>query len=92
MVARLAGTLSGAVTETLAYRLTGSLIDDEGYAENVANGNTINGRDSHTLRGKLAWQPSDRLALDWSSDFSESDCGCNALGVREIRESAGQQA
>lgn len=89
---RLAGTLSGPVTNTLSYRLTGALVDDDGYAENVANGNTVNGTDNHTLRGKLLWQPTETWALQWSSDYSESDCECTALGVREIRASNSQQA
>ncbi len=89
---RLAGTLSGPLGDTLSYRLTGALVDDDGYAKNVANGNTVNGNDSYTLRGKLLWQPNEALELEWSSDYSESDCECNALGVREIRESPNQQA
>ena len=54
---RIDGTVSGPVSDTLGYRLTGSKVDDDGWAKNVYNGNKINDQDSYTIRGKLLWQP-----------------------------------
>ncbi|GAB5452387.1 MAG: TonB-dependent receptor [Halioglobus sp.] len=88
---RLNGTVSGPLSDTLSYRLTGSAIDDGGFGENRFNGDTINSRENYTLRGKLLWQPSAELEFLWSSDYGDHDCECNYLSVRDIRESTQQQ-
>ncbi len=89
---RLDGTVSGPITESLTYRLTGSIVDDDGFSQNVFNGERVNNDESYSARGKLLWQPSEDLEFLWSSDYSERDCDCTALGVRSILESPDQQA
>ncbi len=65
-------TASGPLTDTLGFRVTGSYADDEGYVENVFDGNTLNGSEDWSLRGKLRWEPTDSLRLNFSGDSSES--------------------
>lgn len=89
---RLGGTVSGPITDRLTYRLTGSAVNDDGFIENRYNGDTLNGGDTYTARGKLLWQPDEDLELLWSSDYSKTDCDCTALSVRSIMESPGQEA
>jgi iron complex outermembrane recepter protein len=50
---RLDGSVAGPLTDTLGFRLTGSGVDDDGYAENVYTGDTINDSESYNMRGKL---------------------------------------
>ncbi len=88
---RIDGTASGPITNTLSYRLTGSAVDDGGYAKNVFNGNKVNDEESYTARGKLLWQASDALEIVLSADYSERDCDCTALAVRSIMESPEQE-
>ena len=89
---RLDGTVSGPITDVLSYRLTGAWVDDGGYAKNVFNGDKVNTRESLDLRGKLLWQATDDLELLFAADYGKRDCDCTALGVRDIRESAQQEA
>ena len=81
---RIDGTVSGPLSDTLGYRLTGSKVDDDGWAKNVYNGNKINDQDSYTIRGKLLWQPDEDLEFLLAGDYHENDCNCLALSVREI--------
>ena len=81
---RIDATVSGPLSNTLGYRLTGSKVDDDGWAKNVYNGDKINDQDSYTVRGKLLWQPDDNLEFLLAGDYHENDCNCLALSVREI--------
>lgn len=89
---RLDGSVAGPITDTLGYRLTGSGVDDDGYAKNYYNGDSINDNESYNVRGKLLWQASDNLEWMFASDYSKSDCHCTALSVRAILEGPDQQA
>jgi len=88
---RLDGSISGPITDSLGYRLTGSGVNADGYAENVYNGDSINDTQSYNIRGKLLWQASDDLEFMLASDYSKSDCDCTALSVRAILEGPNQQ-
>ena len=83
---RLDGSLSGPITDTLGYRITGFGLNDDGYSKNVYNGKTVNDNESYSVRGKLLWQANDDLELMFASDYSKSDCDCTALSVRYILE------
>jgi iron complex outermembrane receptor protein len=88
---RLDGTVSGPLTESLGYRLTGSRVDDDGWAKNAYNGDKVNDTDSYTLRGKLLWQPTEALDLLLAADYSRNECDCIALSVRSILEGPRQE-
>ena len=88
---RLGATVSGPLTDTLSWRLTGAAVDDDGYMENVYDGKTLNGTESYSARGKLLWQPDDGLELLWSSDYQRIECDCTALSVRAILPSGSQK-
>jgi len=89
---RVDGTVSGPLTDDLSYRVTGSAVDDGGFAENVYTGDKINNTETWNVRGKLLWQPREDLELLWSSDWSATDCDCTALSVRSIMASPQQEA
>jgi iron complex outermembrane recepter protein len=88
---RLDGSVSGPITDTLGFRLTGSGVDDDGYVENVYTGDTVNDSESYNVRGKLLWQASDALEFMLASDYSKSDSHATALSVRAILEGPDQQ-
>lgn len=69
------GTLSvsGPIGSQLSYRLTGSHSDFKGNVDNIATGNTVNGRDDTTLRGKLQWDASDALSFTLGMNYSEGE-------------------
>jgi iron complex outermembrane receptor protein len=89
---RFGGTVAGPLTDTLSVRLSGSAIDDDGFAKNVVDGENINNSESYTVRGKFLWQPREDLELMWASDYSETDCDCTALSIRSVMESPSQDA
>lgn len=89
---RLDGTLSGPINDQLGFRITGNIVDDDGWATNAFNGEDINGRESWTVRGKLLWAINEDLEMLWVSDVSDSECNCTALSLRSIMESPDQAA
>ena len=69
-------TVSDGLTDTLAGRLTGYYNHDEGWVENVYDGNTVNNSDDWGIRGKLLWNPTETLEVKWSSDYSDRNSKC----------------
>ena len=66
-------SVSGPISDTLSYRLTGSHSDFEGNVDNIGTGNTVNGRDDTTLRGKLQWDATDALQVSLGLNYSEGE-------------------
>lgn len=73
---RVRGYVSGPISETVGYRLTGFGRDVGGFHDNVFDGSELNGTDSWGLRGKLSFEPNDSLNLLLSADYSEQDDNC----------------
>lgn len=66
-------SVSGPIGSRLSYRLTGSHSDFKGNVDNIATGNTVNGRDDTTLRGKLLWEATDALTVTLGLNYSEGE-------------------
>jgi len=62
------GTLSGPITDKLAYRISANYDKFEGNVRNVATGKKAGGRDTASVHGKLAWTPLDtvKVTLGWN--------------------------
>jgi outer membrane receptor protein involved in Fe transport len=64
--------ISGPLTDTLGYRLSGVYWDDEGYYKNVVSGKEFGGGDGYGLAGTLVWEPADQFSIKgrvtWSDD------------------------
>ncbi len=69
-------TVSDGLTDNLAGRLTGYYNQDEGWIENVYDGNTVNDSDDWGVRGKLLWNPTETLQIKWSGDYSQRSSNC----------------
>jgi iron complex outermembrane receptor protein len=67
------GTVSGPITDTLSYRLTGALDDFRGNAKNIYYGDWTNGQNTGTVRAKLRWTPSSQLTVDVTGSYMNSD-------------------
>ena len=68
------GMINLPLGETAALRLAGSYLSRDGYVDNVTTGNDIDDRDLYSLRGSLAWEPTDRLrTLFMVEHFNEDD-------------------
>ncbi|MGY4532022.1 iron complex outermembrane receptor protein [Pseudomonas sp. TE3786] len=67
------GTVSGALSETLAARLSAYRTRDDGYTKNIFNGDDLNGGERQGARGQLLFQPNDDFNLRWINDYNEED-------------------
>ncbi|QYI99385.1 TonB-dependent receptor [Thalassovita mediterranea] len=67
------GMLNVPLGEKAAFRLAGSLLQRDGYVDNVVTGNDIDDRDLYGFRATLAVEPTDRLRGFISYDYFEED-------------------
>jgi len=57
------GSLSGPISSTLGFRVSGNYDNFKGNVRNLFNGEKVNGREILSLRGKLVWDPTDTLSF-----------------------------
>ena len=55
------GSVSGPITENLGFRLSANYDDYAGNVHNLFDGDKVNGRRIVSTRGKLVWNPTDKL-------------------------------
>jgi len=73
---RVRGTVTGPLSDSMSGRLTGYYNDVGGHIRNVTLNKDVNGSESVGMRGKLEWDPTDRLNLLFTADYRESDTEC----------------
>ncbi|MEO0817966.1 MAG: TonB-dependent receptor [Pseudomonadota bacterium] len=76
---RLKGDITGPITDTLAYSLSGSLNQRDGYSEDLGTGDKYNERNRWGVRGELLFVPNDRFNLRLIADYDEIDEACCLL-------------
>ncbi|MGJ3231431.1 MAG: TonB-dependent receptor [Oceanicaulis sp.] len=72
----LKGSVTGPISENLAFSLSGSRNTRDGYYENLGTGGDFNNRDRWAVRGQLLFLPSDNLELRLIADYDEIDEQC----------------
>ncbi|MBS0476151.1 MAG: TonB-dependent receptor [Proteobacteria bacterium] len=77
---RLAGGVTGPITQTLAARLDGVYVKRDGFYHDVTNNTDVNNRDRYFVRGQLLFEPSDATTVRLIGDYSHKseDC-CGAV-------------
>ncbi|MGV3482508.1 MAG: TonB-dependent receptor [Sphingobium sp.] len=70
------GYLSGPLADSLRFSVSGRRSVREGYIRNLPDGRRFNNRDEYGFRGKLEWQPSDRLRATLIGDYWKSNANC----------------
>jgi iron complex outermembrane receptor protein len=81
---RVQGSVSGPISNTMAYRLTGYWSDRDGYIDNLTDGDEVNDEDNKGLRGKFQWDINDNLDALLIGYWSEAESTCCALTWREL--------
>lgn len=79
---QLKATITGPLSPTLAFRLSGSFNKRDGYLTNITTGNDINDRNRYSVRGDLLWTPTSQLAVRVIADYNrikERCCGVVTL-------------
>lgn len=80
-------SLSGPITDTLSYRVSGSFRYWGGNINNVATGGKIDSDRTGGVRAKLQWTPSDNLTAQFTLHFNEDHADC--CGVPLVHLGAG---
>ena len=55
-------SLSGPISDTLTYRVSGAVRSYGGNVDNLTTGHKLNDDHTSSVRGKLRWQPDDKLS------------------------------
>lgn len=72
----LKGVLTGPITDQLAFSVSGSFNERDGYAENIATGTALNDRDRFAVKGQLLYEPTEDISLRFIADYDEIDEVC----------------
>ncbi|WP_033920015.1 TonB-dependent receptor [Sphingomonas sp. 37zxx] len=88
---RLAGTITGPISQTVAARLDGVFVQRDGFYNDPANNTQINDRDRYFVRGQLLYQPTTDIDVRLIGDYSKRDENCCAATYvdRSVNQSIG---
>lgn len=75
------GTVSGALTDTLAGRVSAYRTRDDGYIKNIHDDNYLNGGERQGVRGQLLFKPNEDFDLRWINDYNEEDSSNGSMVV-----------
>ena len=67
---RAAGSVTGPISEQLAFRVDGVYVKRDGFYRDDQNGRDINNRDRYFLRGQLLFEPTDALSVRLIGDYT----------------------
>ncbi|WP_300556859.1 TonB-dependent receptor [Maricaulis sp.] len=70
------GSVTGPLSDNLAFSLSGSVNQRDGYYENLGPAGDFNNRDRWSLRGQLLYTPSDTFSLRVIADHDEIEEAC----------------
>lgn len=76
---RVNAVISGPITDSLGYRLSGYWNEIDGYVDNLTYNKDMNDSESKGVRGKLRWDVTDTIQADLNADYDEDDSTCCAL-------------
>jgi len=78
------GTITGPISDSLAFRLSGSINERDGYFNNVTTKRDVNERNRWSIRGDILFQPSSDFSLRILADYNvikEVCCGAETVFV-----------
>lgn len=74
---RVAASVTGPVIDdVLAFRLSGSWREADGYYQDFNSTDAYGERDRYSLKGQLLWTPSEDLSVRLIADYTEKDESC----------------
>ena len=71
------GTVTGPLSDNMAFRLDGNIHQNDGYID-VVDGREANNRDRMSFRGQLLFNPSDNTEVRIIADWGQLDENCCA--------------
>lgn len=76
----LKGNVTGPITDTLAFEVSGNYNRRDGYVRDLALNSNTNERNRYGVRGQLLFQPSASAKFRLIADFDQIDENCCAAG------------
>ncbi len=74
---RLTAAVSGPLSDNIAFRLSGNILQRDGYYDNAGAGvDDLNDADDWNVQGKLLWEPSNSLSVLLSAFHVDRDSTC----------------
>jgi len=77
-------SLSGPISDTLSFRLSGSYRYWGGNVNNLTNGERIDDDRSGAVRAKLQWRPSDNLNAQFTVHYSDDNAECCGVPLKYL--------
>ncbi len=74
------GTMTGPISDNVAYRLSASSNESDGFATNLFDDSPLNNRDRTALRGQISWDVSEDLSVRVIADSDKIDEACCVTG------------
>ena len=65
------GSYSGPISDNAAFRLSGRVVNRDGYFHNVTRDEDVDPYEDRTLRARLSWSPSDTISVDLKGQVSK---------------------
>lgn len=75
---RGATSVTGPISEQLAFRVDGVYVKRNGFYRDDQNGHDVNNRDRYFLRGQLLFEPTDALSVRLIADYTSRKEECCA--------------
>lgn len=85
---RYAASISGPISSTLAFRISGALNRYDGNVRNLFNDRMENGRKSDSVFAKLRWEPSDSFDATLFGHYNKTRTECCAVPFRSLSPQA----
>lgn len=76
---RVSASISGPISDSLGFRLSGFWSDYDGNVENLSSNSMVNSQENQGVRGKLEWQVNDGIDVTIIAHASEDESTCCAL-------------
>ena len=77
-------TITGPISDTLAFRLSGSVNQRDGYFKNITTGRDVNEKNRVSVRGDLLFEPSSDFSIRILADYNKINevcCGAQTIFV-----------
>ncbi len=71
--------ISGPITDTLGFRVTGLAWSDDGYYENIVSGEGFGGGEGTGIAGTLLWEPVDTFSLKTRLTYTDDEYTPSAI-------------
>ena len=75
---RAASSVTGPISEQLAFRVDGVYVKRKGFYRDDQNGHDVNNRDRYFLRGQLLFEPTDAMSVRLIADYTSRKEECCA--------------